>query len=363
VKVMLLCTNADRSGAPNHVLSLINSLPNNIDFLAVFGEEGPIAEELKIGGYRVEIIKGMRSSISPLRDIQSLFVLNKMLTRFKPDFIHAHSTKAGMMGRILSLKTGIPCIFTVHGWGWRGLPYLSAGIVIFIERALSLFPRCSYIYVSQSVEVEATKKLKIPLGLGRVIHNGVDDFGTKPENSEKLTIVMPARVCDAKDHETLIRAFEQISHDSSLILCGAKTDTEGFKENIQRWAPKRFQDIHCLGVRDDVPALIRESNIVALSSNFEALPITIIEAMSSGRAVIATKVGGVPELIDDQKSGLLVQNKDIAGLVSAINVLSNSAVRHEIARGAREKYLRQFSSIKMGEKVYDFYNYILSKYN
>ena len=119
LNIIFICTNADLAGAPIHVRGLILGLQHRANIQAVFGESGPIVEELKLAGIECHILARMRSKISPINDIISLYQLVRLIQKTTPNLVHLHSAKAGMIGRIACLLTGIPWVYTVHGWGWR----------------------------------------------------------------------------------------------------------------------------------------------------------------------------------------------------------------------------------------------------
>lgn len=363
-RVLILSTNSDEAGAPVHVHSVISSLMHRVDFIAVFGEDGPIAEKIRKLGISVEIVPEMKSAINPTLDFAAFCSISEHIKKYKPNLIHAHSSKAGMLGRMISFRYKLPCIYTVHGWGWRGLG-LSKGILVFlIEKIFSIIPRTSLIYVSNSVEKEAIGRLFLPPKKGVVIHNGVSDLLTKEKqrsDCEPLKIIMPARVSSAKDHITLLKAFEKIKFPSQLLLCGAGTDSIEFINTANMIAPKRFRDIFFLGSRSDVPELLVGADIFALISNFEALPISIIEAMSAAKAIIASNVGGVTELIDDGLNGLCVERNNYKDVLAAMNKFSDSSFRKNCGQKARNKYVLNFTLKTMADKIFSRYIFLLNE--
>lgn len=361
MKVMVLSTNSDEAGAPMHVCSLVSSLHPKVEFLAVFGEQGPIAQRLREKGIAVKVVPQMRSQISPWMDSRAIGSISRLLLDFNPDLIHAHSSKAGMIGRILSFRHGLPCIYTVHGWGWRGLGLIGRTLVFLLEKALAAVPRGSYIFVSHSVEREGREKLGLSSNRGRVIFNGVEAFTVMPEPTGRLKIFMPARIAVAKDHETLIKAFEMLEFDSELILCGAGTESSLFKAQVLQWAPNRHDSIRCLGPRADVPALLQSSHVFVLASNFEALPLSIIEAMSAGKAVVATDVGGVSELINDGENGFLVRKNDPDHLKACLSKLRDENLRGQFRKAARERYEKHFTLGQMAAAVLKMYQNMTDK--
>lgn len=356
MRVLVVCTHSDEAGAPLHVETVIAALEGEVEFSAVFGEEGPVAERLRARGVPVELAPGMRSSISPLRDLRAYRALSRHIARIQPDLIHAHSSKAAMLARVAALRHGRPCLYTVHGWGWRGLGRVAGGLVYALERLLALaMPRAGYVYVSRSVEREAWGVLGIPERRGRVIYNGVHDLGVRPEPEGRLRILMPARVSRAKDHESLVRAFERLDFDAELVLCGGGTETGEFRDALRRWAPSRHDRVLGLGQRGDVPELLHGAHVLALISHFEALPISIIEAMSAARSIVATDVGGVGELIEPGVNGLLVPRGDVAAIAAALTSLRDAETRARLGAAARRAYAGRFTAEAMAAELLGVY--------
>ena len=357
-KVLVLSTNSDEAGAPTHVFTVISSLMHQVDFVAIFGEEGPVAEKVRNLGIPVEIVPEMKSAMNLSLDLSAFSSICSHIKKYKPNLIHAHSSKAGMLGRIAALKYKLPCIYTVHGWGWRGLSLSKRAIVLSIEKALSFIPRTSLVYVSRSVEREARSILSLSPKKGTVIHNGVPDFLRNFKSTSAntpLKIMMPARVSSAKDHISLLKAFEQIKFPSQLYLCGGGTNEPGFMKMAQEIAPRRCKDIFFLGSRSDIPVLLNKIDIFVLISNFEALPISIIEAMSAAKAIIATDVGGVRELIDEGLNGLCVQKNNHGDILIALNKFTDLSFRKKCGDEARKKYVSNFTVNTMASKIYERY--------
>jgi glycosyltransferase involved in cell wall biosynthesis len=358
MKILIISTNADESGAPIHVLSIVESLHKIFSLILIFGEQGNIERTIRSKeNIPVYIIPAIKSAISPFKDIAALYKILCIIIREQPNLIHAHSSKAGMLARIASLITGTPCVYTVHGWGWRGLSPIKYKMVVFIERILKYVPQTIYICVSNSVAAEARTIVGIRNDSLRVIYNGVKDMLTNTSNyNNVLTFIMPARVCDAKDHETLLRAFALFDKPSRLILCGSGTDKVEFVSRASEITGERFKDIVFLGVRSDIADLLNKSHVFLLISKYEALPLSIIEAMSTELAIIATKVGGVEELLDDNVSGILVNSGDVDFLVDAMNKVNSVKLRTRLGKNARRKYISNFNESLMSQKIIEVYS-------
>lgn len=361
-KILIICTNADLAGAPLYVFNLVSGLKNNFYFYVILGSDGPVNRKLNGIGIETIIISEIKSNLSPVNDLIALKKIGSFIAKYKPDLLHAHSSKAGMLARICSLIWKIPTIYTVHGWGWRGLGMVRGSAVFLIEYLLKKIPNCRYIYVSQSVEKEAIDLLRLEKRRGKVILSGINDLASEKDipRQHSLNMIMVARVCLAKDHDTLFKSFELSRVKSKLILCGEGTDDSSFQKRALELAPNRFIDIEFMGQRPDIPSLLQQADIFLLISNFEALPLSIIEAMSARKAVIATNVGGNSEIIKDGKNGILVSQGDVLQLSNAIQVLSDDSKRNKFADEARATYLQSFTFSRM---IMEHKNFIMMGFN
>lgn len=358
-RILVVSTNDGLSGAPLYIKSVLKNLRTFFYFSAVFGEDGPVGCSLRDYGIPVMVIKEMRSKINPIVDLIAAVKLFLIVKKIKPDFIYAHSSKAGMLARVMSLLTGIPTVYTVHGWGWRGMGFFVKNFIVFIEKLLSFIPNCYFIYVSNSVQIEGQAILNLKKEQGLLVLNGTNDVlfdqSTYSPNS-RFKMMMVARVAPAKDHETLIRAFELSGENSELWLCGEGTDSNDFKNLAKLWAPNRYHSIQFLGDRPDVPSLLNKIDLFLLISKYEALPLSIIEAMSAGKAIVATNTGGISELISNNENGLLVEIGDVLGVSEAISKLKNQTNRDIFGQNSRSRYLEKFTVERMTTEIKIFFS-------
>jgi len=361
--ICLICTNADEAGAPRHVELLAKNLSSSWRLLVVFGEDGPVANRLRELGIMVLVVKYLRSSISPLRDIRAISAIFSIVKCHKPDIVHCHSTKAGLIGRIVCSLLSVRCVYTVHGWGWRGLGVFGRLSVLSLEWFMARIARCYFVFVADDVAREAHKKIFLGHDCGEVIRNGVAVPEKYSVRSERTTlrpvILMPARVAGAKDHATLLRAFSLLSetHDVELWLAGAGTEALDFSDFVLGIVgTEKFVNVKLLGQRSDILDLMFESDVIALISNFEALPVSLIEAMALQKPVIATEVGGVGELVHNGINGYLVKRQDVDDLFNSLVLLMDPAVRRDM--GVRGFYIfnEQFSAPSMMAKLRDVYD-------
>lgn len=354
--MLLLSTNSDEAGAPRHVETLVRSLHDRVSFTIVFGADGPVFRRMLEEGFDARIAEGMRSRISPITDIQSLMKIERIIKDLNPDIIHCHSSKAGLLGRIAGLITRVPVIFTVHGWSWDSVPGAAKALAAATELVAARFKGCFYIYVSEAVRANGEKRLHLDANTGAVVLNGVPDLGiAAPPRDGPVKFIMPARAAYPKDHETLVRAFEQLDEVTSLSLVGERTDSVAFREQLKVWAPKRHKDIVTLGLRADIADLLKSSHAMVLSSRSEAMPLSILEAMSCGLPVIASEVGGTKEQIIHGSTGFLVPAGSVSEFAGAMRDLSNRSVRLRLGSAARLRYEQHFTVAGMSENVLNVY--------
>jgi glycosyltransferase involved in cell wall biosynthesis len=360
LKILIISTNADEAGAPRHVETIVKGLASNYKFITVFGEGGPVSERLQSSGCTVHIIDQMRTAINPIKDIIALVKIVLLVFKYKPDLIHCHSAKAGMLGRISAFISCTPWVYTVHGWGWRGLSGLKGRLVIFIEKILKHIPGGTYIFVANDVMNDGKRVVGIDLINSKVIYNGVSEIESSEfPSGNGYTILMPARVSSAKDHETLIQGFELFNCvKSRLILCGTGTDAPEFIALAKHLAPTAFGRIFFLGQSSNVEGIYSQCDVFALVSNFEALPLSIIEAMSCGKPIIATAVGGIPELIENGRNGILVRLKCVDDVVAALTIYKEKRIRILHGNASKTIYNKRFTCNLMLNSISNVYKSI-----
>jgi len=360
-KVLLLCTNADEAGAPRHVESLILALKDSVSFTVVFGEHGPVEDRLRLFGCDVLVVNSLRSEFNIRKDILAIKEVTTICRKIRPDLIHCHSTKAGMVGRIAALLSSTPWIYTVHGWGWRGMSILKVITITIIEFILRFIPRGHYIYVAKAVQDQGQQALGIPKQKGTIIYNGIASNGVKVvDRPDEYIVLMPARVSSAKDHDLLLKAFEAVNiPNSSLILCGEGTLGQDFVNLARTISPKSFSRILFEGQRSDISRYFERASVVVLVSHFEALPISIIEAMSFAKPVIASNVGGVSELIEQGVNGCLLDRGDLGGLIGALVSYQDFDLRQSHGCNGLRKFNNLFTINQMASKILDLYEYQL----
>jgi glycosyltransferase involved in cell wall biosynthesis len=356
MRILFVITRAERGGAQVHVLDLISNMPRRYESSVVTGEDGFLIEECKKCGVAVHIIPDLVQPIHPLNDLKALIALVKHINTEKPDVVHAHTSKAGLLARIAAWFTGTPVIFTVHTWSFAdGLPLLQRWIAIPLEW-IAAARKGKIITVS-----EANQKVAEQMRIGRkddlhTIWNGIPDVPLRanPGSHQVKQLIMVARFVPQKDHRLLLLALKGIEANWNLMFVG---DGPYLKE-IQNMAAELGLDrrIQFLGNRSDIPELLAESDIFLLPSNWEGLPISILEAMRAGLPVIATNVGGVAEAVTDGVTGFLVAAQDVDQLRTRLRELMESPdLMFRMGQNGRDRYEADFQIESMVKRTVSIY--------
>jgi glycosyltransferase involved in cell wall biosynthesis len=360
-KILIASTNADWAGAPIHVLTLVTALQTSFDVFVVFGEDGPVRHALLAKGVASAVVPTLRSSINPIRDFRCLLAFLRIVRSERPDLLHAHSSKAGMIARLAAYIHRLPCLYTVHGWGFgAGRTALQSALVFGVERCFSFIPGTAYLFVSNADQQVGIERLKLNPNRCLTVHNGMPDHGCRARVESSTTVIMAARVCHAKDHDLLLQSFEKCRTPFRLVLVGEGTDSPGFHSRVMAEAPEKYAYIDCLGLSDQVPQQLARAGVFVLCSRYEGLPLSIIEAMCAGLPIVATDVGGVRELVEDGMNGFLVPAGNQATLSDCIDRLQNDiTLRVRMGQASRQRYLSSFGDTQMATAVAQRYRTML----
>ncbi len=229
--------------------------------------------------------------------------LRDLCHRDRPDLVHSHGEAPTLVGRLVCRQLGLPHVVTAHTlrpWHWRR----RLGRVL--ERQTAPLTR-QFAAVSEAVGHMLRDELGIPADRIRVIPNWVprtrepDAVGPMPLPGQP-TILHVARLDVAKGQDLLLDAFAQtrrVFPEAVLWIVGTGPE----ESRLRRLAGA---GVTFLGYRADVPHLLRQADLFVLSSHWEGMPLSILEAMAAGLPVVATAVGGVPEIVHDGITGRLV---------------------------------------------------------
>ena len=346
-----------------HVLDLASALiKDGHELLVVVGEHGALVEQLQRKKINVLVVSDLTRSISLSKDFNCIFKIRKIIKSYKPDIIALHSSKAGLLGRLASIGTKIPVVFTVHGWSFaEGIPEFKRMIYILIEKFTAGFVD-RFITVSQrdqqlALKYKITKMQKIV-----VVHNGIEietsnntSRLTNLRNDLPIRLISVARFSKQKDHETLLLALAKLkNYKWELTLVGGGDSINSVKELAVSLGLD--EKIIFAGEVLNIKNKLTEYDIFLLISNWEGFPISILEAMAKKMPIIASDVGGVSESVIDGVTGFLIPRKDVPMLESAlIKLFDDPGLRTSMGENAYQYLIENFTEDSMYEKTINVY--------
>lgn len=363
MRVLIIVTNADLSGAPVHVRDLALGLKSRgYDLHVVFGENGPIRDQLNINGIATTCVPSLRSNINPFEDLYSFKLISAVIRRFKPAILHLHSSKAGFVGRIVAFRFSLPSVYTVHGWGFGPGRRLHVSIFVRICELICRPITKRYITVSEADRLIGICNLHINPQFIHTIYNG-SAFVASPNTCmpSRLVVVMVARNEHPKDYACFLKALIKAEFDQALLV-GKGTDSDVFVDFAKKiLGPKKAEKIKFLGAISNVEEILPQANVMVLSSFFEGLPISLIEGMSKGLVLLASRVGGVPELVRDGVNGWMFQAGDEDELAYYLNKLyENPELLRIMGRASLLHFISNFSLCDFVDNTINQYHLALS---
>jgi glycosyltransferase involved in cell wall biosynthesis len=363
MNIAFVITRADAvGGATVHVRDLAAALiALGHKATVVLSGMGAVTRQLEAAGIPFIPLRHLRRQVSPVHDLLAAREMRSALRSIGPDVVSAHTAKAGCIARLACAGTGIPVLYTPHGWAIGSRISRAQGFVYRqIERRTAPLS-AAIINVCEYERQLATRHRVGKDRQHRVIHNGMPDVSpllrAKPI-LEPCRIVMVARFEQPKDHGTLLHAMAGLRHlawDLELVGDGpeepaARTLAEslGLAERV------RFR-----GALASAAASLAEAQIFVLSSRSEGFPRSILEAMRAGLPVVATEVGGVAEAVEHGRTGLLVPPQSVNAMRSAMESLLRDPFRRAaFGASGRRAYEAKFTFGRMLRDTVSIYEQV-----
>jgi glycosyltransferase involved in cell wall biosynthesis len=363
VKVMQIIARMNVGGPAVLVADLVRNLDiQRFSTVLVTGycneNESDYLEEVARDVFAIRI-PGLGRSVSPLKDLTAFFLLIREIRKFKPDVIHTHTAKAGVLGRIAGLiaRPQAKRVHTFHGHLLHG--YFSPSktrLVILLEKVLELITY-RFIAIGNTVKNDLARA-----GIGRdskfeVIFPGLQELDRYPKSDTRSTLgldpskrylVFVGRLTSIKRPERLIdlaRFLKDNHPDTWLLIAGAGELLDELSAEAQR----DVLPITFLGWRKDIGAILSASDIAVLCSDNEGIPLTLIQASQAGLPIVSTDVGSVSDIVISGTTGLLTEVSS-KGLIEGVSkLLDDPALCERFGKAGQERAREFFSSRSMVE--------------
>jgi len=358
-RILLIATLAEVGGVVTYLQALLPTVVERMDVTVAGYGDGPLVEAARASGARYVPLRHVRRPLSPWRDVLGLVELYRLCREVRPDIIHLNSSKAGILGRIAAAAARVPIrIFSVHGWAFR--TQRPARLFLLADRLVEPLTTLT-ICVSSRDRDDGIANRTCRADRTIVILNGVPVPPDMPERaaSREPTIVSVGRLKAPKDFLTFVRALNLLGdHSFRGVIVGDGPDRALIEDELDRLGLRG--KVELLGERRDGPALLRSSDIFVLATQSESMPMSVLEAMAAGLPVVVSDVGGLPEVVADERTGILVPQGDPAALAAAlVRLIDDRELR--VALGARglERARTTFSVERSRREHLDAYRGLL----
>jgi len=360
-------------GTRRHIVDVARGLhERDIDVhLAVAAERDPDfpgdLDQLASEGIGVTRIPMVRE-VAPLKDLGHCRRLRALLKDLRPDIVHTHSSKAGVLGRTAALTTGIGrTVHTPHTFA-----FLFEALFGRAKRALykvtetTLARRTDRLIAVSDCEADTfVRSGVVPEDRIRVVANGIDpapfeaavpfDVSTLGLDPEQPVAAVIGLLYAAKGQDLALDALAQPGHESLQLLIVGPGDASELVAQAERLG--LTQRVRFLGARRDVPALLAALDFLVLPSRWEGMPYIVMEAMASGLPVVATPVDGAKELIVPTTTGLVADSIDAAALGRELtSILAYTEdERRKLGERGRKRLVEGYSRAAMVDGLLEVY--------
>jgi glycosyltransferase involved in cell wall biosynthesis len=344
------------------------------------GEESMayVAESLDVP---VTTLPALHREISPVRDIVAAFRLARIIREQRPHILHTHTAKAGAIGRMAAMLAGrarpLVIVHTFHGHVLRG--YFGRGPSWFFRRLERWLARGTDALIAVSPEVRddlvalgvapKEKFVVIRLGIeleGRIADSPAERAGTRRllgVEDDRFVVGWIGRMTGVKRPDDVVRAFRLVrEHGIDACLCMVGDGPE--RERVELLAHQLGIVRDCLfpGYQEEIGSFFGAFDVFVLSSANEGTPVTAIEALASGCPVVATRVGGVPDVVRDGEDGFLVEPGDVLALAERlVRLAADPGLRDRLGAAGRERVVPRYRVERMIGDVDGLYRELLER--
>ncbi len=389
VRVLRMIARLNVGGPARHVTTLSDGLrAYGYDTTLVYGSpdptEGSLEDLVTSRGLHATKIPELGRHIRPWDDVNAFFKVVRLMFRERPDIVHTHTAKAGALGRLAAFTYNLTqprdrrclVVHTFHGHVFSGY-FGPAGsrAVRGVERALAAITD-QVLTISASQKDDICRRYRIaPERKTRVIELGVEleelvALGSDPTLRDELGIACDdvvfsyvGRFVPIKDLPTLVRAFAIVAGRSGRVRLVLVGDGE-LRPGLERLASDLGlgDRIHFTGWRRDLSAVYGATDVGVLSSINEGTPVALIETMAAGRAVVSTAVGGVTDVVEHERTGLVVPPGNPDALADAMERLAREpALRARLGAAARSEIANRFDATRLAADLGRFYRQALAE--
>ena len=381
IRVAHVITRLDLGGAQDNTLHTVRHLKTPFAPFLVAGPGGLLDEETLRSGMEAHFVASLIRPIRPWRDVAAVAALARLFRRLRPEIVHTHSSKAGIVGRTAAAVAGVPVVVhTIHGFGFHpGQAGALRAALFLAERAVR--PLTTHVVAVSRAHVERGAALGLlDPARASVIRSGVHlaeiraaagAAASRGREAHRARLGLPqdgplvGMVACLKPQKAPLDFVEVASRvargrpDVRFVIAG---DGELRGAVVSRARALGLDDrLHLLGWRRDVPDLLAALDVLVLTSRWEGLPRVIPEAIAASVPVVATAVDGSAEILHDGLNGFLAPPGDVEGIAARLaRLLDDPDLRRRVADAARP-LLEEFDIDRMVRRQEALYARLLGE--
>jgi len=355
-KITYLITKSDIGGAQFHTLALIEEFKKDYDVLLISGSAGVLLDQAKKVNVRTKIIPEVNS----FNFFFAIFKLRKVMQKEKPDLLHVHSSLASFYGRFSAKMANVKVLYTVHGWHFSHEPSkLKKMIKVGVERFLKGLTNY-WITVSNF-----DYSLGDQYGLFRENSAQAIPNGVKPSQHEytgihdlPLSVVFVGRATYQKNCEAAIRVLEYTRSDIHLTMYSSGDSVAALQEQLNKSPAKN--KITLVVNEPNAAQRIHNYSVLLMTSRYEGMPLSVLEAMREGLTIISTDVCGMNEVVINGENGYLLPENSEQRMAKVLDDLaSNLDKLSAMGECSKTLFHENFSLRKMLDANRDVYRKII----
>jgi glycosyltransferase involved in cell wall biosynthesis len=330
------------------------------DVLFVTGMETGREGELKVVDVPVLFMPALVRRISLLNDLRAVWQLYRLFRRERPDVVHARTSKARVVAVVAARMARTPTVVqTIHGWSFGNEIDRKKWLYVLVEKLIARMFDCNVVVSEGDLQegletgilrAETTQLIRSGVNLvkvGSVDRERVARLRAEVAPDGQRIVTLIGRLSSPKTPDVFVDAAATVlaKHPNTrFLVVGDGAKREALAAQIERLGI--VADVLMLGLRTDVAEIMAVSDILTHSSLREGLPKTVLEAMAAGKPVIGTNVGGVPAVVDDGVTGLLVDPSNAPQMAAAmLRLLEDSALCARLVANAAQR-VQEFSLAK-----------------
>ncbi len=370
IRILRIIARLNIGGPALQAITLSAELGDGFQTLLVAGVpdkgEGSFDDQARAQVKDVVFIQELSRPLHPLRDAIAFFKICLLIRRFKPDIIHTHTAKAGTLGRLAGILMRVPVMIhtfhgnVFHGYFSRTHTRMFLGIERFLARRTD-----AIVAISDTQKNDLTNRYKVagadrvrvvPLGfaLEAFLNAGAAAGELRGElGAARDTVIVGivGRLVEIKNIAMFLEAAALIKKQEPkvpllFVVVGDGHLRKALEEKARALGIKDC--VVFLGWRNDIPAITASFDIAVLCSLNEGTPVSLIEAMAAGKAVVATDVGGVRDVVQDKLTGELVPSGDVNAFAETIRkLINNESLRAQYGRSAQRAAAQRFTKERL----------------